>query len=74
MFRVSVRVHAGAVELRVSDRGRWRAPRGRHGGRGLTLIRALVDDLRIDQRATGTTVTMRRRLPGADSAPPHTTD
>jgi serine phosphatase RsbU (regulator of sigma subunit)/CheY-like chemotaxis protein/anti-sigma regulatory factor (Ser/Thr protein kinase) len=73
MFRVSARRHAGTVELRIADRGRWREPRGRHGGRGLALIRALVDDLQVDQRPTGTTVTMRRRVPGDDSAPSHAT-
>jgi serine phosphatase RsbU (regulator of sigma subunit)/DNA-binding response OmpR family regulator/anti-sigma regulatory factor (Ser/Thr protein kinase) len=69
MFRVSVRADADAVELRISDRGRWRQPRSRHGGRGLSLIRVLVDELQIDQRATGTTVTMRVALPSARPAP-----
>jgi anti-sigma regulatory factor (Ser/Thr protein kinase) len=63
MFRVSLSLVDGVLKLRISDQGRWRPPRGRHGGRGLSLMRALVDELQIDQRPNGTTVTMRRAIP-----------
>jgi anti-sigma regulatory factor (Ser/Thr protein kinase) len=69
-YCVTVGLKGQAVELRISDRGRWRQPRGRHGGRGLSLMRALVDEFQIDQRPNGTTVTMRRRLSGPGSATP----
>jgi anti-sigma regulatory factor (Ser/Thr protein kinase) len=63
MFRVSLSLVDNVLKLRISDQGRWRPPRGRHGGRGLPLMRTLVDELQIDQRPNGTTVTMRRALP-----------
>jgi anti-sigma regulatory factor (Ser/Thr protein kinase) len=50
------------VILEVRDRGQWRPPRGRHGGRGLALMRHLCDDVTVDRRPDGTTVTMRRTL------------
>ena len=49
-----------AVTLEVRDTGQWRPPRGQHGGRGIALMRHLCDDVRVDRRAEGTTVTMRR--------------
>ncbi len=55
-----------AVSLQVRDTGRWRPPRGQHGGRGIALMRHLCDDVRVDRRSDGTTVTMRR---GLDRAP-----
>jgi anti-sigma regulatory factor (Ser/Thr protein kinase) len=51
-----------AVSLEVRDTGQWRPPRGQHGGRGIALMRHLCDDVRVDRRAEGTTVTMRRSL------------
>jgi serine phosphatase RsbU (regulator of sigma subunit)/CheY-like chemotaxis protein/anti-sigma regulatory factor (Ser/Thr protein kinase) len=50
------------LRLVVTDRGRWRAPRGRSGGRGLPLMEQLSDELVIDRRPDSTTVTMRRSL------------
>jgi anti-sigma regulatory factor (Ser/Thr protein kinase) len=51
-----------AVSLQVRDTGQWRPPRGRHGGRGIALMRELCDDVRVDRRSEGTTVTMRRNF------------
>ena len=51
----------------VRDGGRWRAPvPASDRGRGLMIIRALVDDVHIDDRE-GTTVVLRRRLNGEAS-------
>jgi serine phosphatase RsbU (regulator of sigma subunit)/CheY-like chemotaxis protein/anti-sigma regulatory factor (Ser/Thr protein kinase) len=50
------------LRLVVSDRGRWRAPSGRSGGRGLPLMEELSDELVIDRQPGSTTVTMRRSL------------
>ena len=44
----------------VVDTGRWRAPRGRFRGRGITLMRALCDEVTIDRTDTGTRVRIRR--------------
>jgi serine phosphatase RsbU (regulator of sigma subunit)/CheY-like chemotaxis protein/anti-sigma regulatory factor (Ser/Thr protein kinase) len=55
-----------AVSLEVRDTGQWRPPRGQHGGRGIALMRALCDEVRVDRRSDGTTVSMRR---GFDDPP-----
>ena len=53
----------GEVEITVGDRGRWREDRPPSDqGRGLELIDALMDDVRLDTTPTGTTVRLRRRL------------
>lgn len=52
----------GEVTLSVRDAGRWRAPRGQHRGRGLSIIVAAMDDVQIDRREEGTEVVMRRRI------------
>jgi serine phosphatase RsbU (regulator of sigma subunit)/anti-sigma regulatory factor (Ser/Thr protein kinase) len=51
------------VRISVCDRGRWRdsSPYGR--GRGLAIMRALVDSLEIDREGEGTTVNLTKRLP-----------
>ena len=55
--------HAGGeVRLTVRDRGRWRAARGVHRGRGLPIMEALMDDVDIQQSPTGTAILMRRAL------------
>jgi serine phosphatase RsbU (regulator of sigma subunit)/anti-sigma regulatory factor (Ser/Thr protein kinase) len=56
-------VHAGGViTVAVRDRGRWRDPRGAHRGRGLSMMRALMEQVDVQQTEHGTTVTMRRKL------------
>jgi serine/threonine-protein kinase RsbW len=57
---VSASVSARAVEIRVSDRGTWRPARTDVArGRGLQLIRQVMDQVGFE-RGGGTTVTMRR--------------
>lgn len=69
----TVRVHATIagrdLVVAVVDRGRWRPsaePTDR--GRGLDLIRSLVDDLEVELGDGGTTVRLSRRLPGRGGA------
>jgi serine phosphatase RsbU (regulator of sigma subunit)/anti-sigma regulatory factor (Ser/Thr protein kinase) len=50
------------IEITVSDSGSWRPRRDDDGGRGVDLIRKLVDDLQIISGSSGTTVTLRRKL------------
>jgi PAS domain S-box-containing protein len=57
----------GAIEVIVRDHGSWRAPRESARGRGLPLMRALMDSVDVDPGAAGTTVTLRRAL-GVQSA------
>ncbi|HEX3976884.1 MAG TPA: SpoIIE family protein phosphatase [Solirubrobacteraceae bacterium] len=56
-----------AVSLQVRDTGQWRPPRGQHGGRGIALMRELCDEVRVDRRSEGTTVTMRRSFAESES-------
>jgi anti-sigma regulatory factor (Ser/Thr protein kinase)/putative methionine-R-sulfoxide reductase with GAF domain len=46
----------------ISDTGRWRPPHGHHRGRGITLMKALTDEMRIEQTDAGTRVVLRRAL------------
>ncbi|MDX6678351.1 MAG: hypothetical protein QOE31_2403 [Solirubrobacteraceae bacterium] len=56
-------LHDGEVEVTVRDRGRWREQRPPSDqGRGLELIEALTDDVRVDTDESGTTVHLRRRI------------
>ncbi len=49
----------GVMEVVVRDFGRWRPSRpGTSGGRGLTLMQNLTDDLSIETAPSGTTVRM----------------
>ncbi|MFZ1995300.1 MAG: SpoIIE family protein phosphatase, partial [Solirubrobacteraceae bacterium] len=57
-----------AISLQVRDSGQWRPPRGEHGGRGIALMRELCDEVRVDRRAEGTTVTMRRTFGDSPAA------
>ena len=50
-----------AWTITVSDRGRWVEP-GEERGRGLTIMRAAMDDVELDAGEAGTTVILRRRL------------
>ncbi|HVT65565.1 MAG TPA: SpoIIE family protein phosphatase [Mycobacteriales bacterium] len=49
---------AGFVSVTVRDRGRWRPARDVGQGRGLELIRSLVDDVDVVRAAEGTEVRM----------------
>jgi PAS domain S-box-containing protein len=51
------------VVARVHDAGRWRTPRVDPArGRGLGIIRAVVDECEIQTGATGTTVLLKQRI------------
>ncbi len=62
----------GEMEVVVRDHGRWRpsGPYGTNDGRGIDVMRALMDAVEIEpgteESATGTTVVLRRRLGGRD--------
>lgn len=62
MVELSAGRQDGAVVIQVRDWGRWRAKRGTDGGRGLAMIRALMDEVEIKQGDDGTMLEMRRRL------------
>lgn len=65
----TIRMRAVAIADRlmvtITDMGSWKPPApipGQHRGRGLPLMRALMHDVTIDQRESGTTVHMHARI------------
>lgn len=53
----------GEVQITVRDHGSWREGRSRPtGGRGLGLMRALMDSVEVAPGSEGTIVRMRRRI------------
>ena len=65
----SVHLHAVVVAERVyvtiTDTGSWKTPQAvpaRHRGRGLELMRALMQDVTIESLPAGTTVQMHRKI------------
>ena len=61
-FEVEGRRSEDAVTITIRDFGRWRPPRGVERGRGLNLMRSLVDHVEIERGQGGTTVELRHRL------------
>jgi anti-sigma regulatory factor (Ser/Thr protein kinase) len=64
-FEVGARIRRGEIEIAVRDFGSWDIDEDADGderGRGLEMIRSLMDDVSIVRREQGTEVTMRRRL------------
>lgn len=61
-IEVEARQDTEGVSVSVRDWGRWRPPRGTNRGRGLGLIRGLMDDVQVTPGPLGTIVQMRRRL------------
>ncbi len=54
---------ADRVQVTVVDAGSWKPPvAAAHRGRGIALMRALMQDVTIQPRATGTTVHMHTRI------------
>jgi anti-sigma regulatory factor (Ser/Thr protein kinase) len=50
------------VRIVVRDAGRWRAPRGSNRGRGLAIMRQLMDVADVRQTEAGTEVVLERAL------------
>jgi anti-sigma regulatory factor (Ser/Thr protein kinase)/putative methionine-R-sulfoxide reductase with GAF domain len=61
-FEIEGRTDDGDFVLKVRDTGSWRAPRGRHRGRGFTLIESLMDDVEVNTGTAGTEVSMSCRI------------
>lgn len=49
---------SGAIRITVDDDGTWRTPGGGPGGRGISLMRAVCDEVVIDSGAHGTSVAL----------------
>jgi PAS domain S-box-containing protein len=63
-FEVDGRLDGQEVTITVRDFGAWRPPREGDQGRGLSLMRALMDSVEVSPGAEGTTVSLRRALNG----------
>jgi serine phosphatase RsbU (regulator of sigma subunit)/anti-sigma regulatory factor (Ser/Thr protein kinase) len=63
-FKVSSEHESGDVTVTVEDSGQWRESRPYERGRGLTIMRALVDSAEVVRAQGGTRVTLRKHLPG----------
>jgi serine phosphatase RsbU (regulator of sigma subunit)/anti-sigma regulatory factor (Ser/Thr protein kinase) len=61
-FEVQAGRDGPELQITVRDSGRWRPPGDESRGRGLPLMRELMDEVDIDPSSRGTTVTLRRRL------------
>ena len=53
---------SGELEITIQDQGSWADGQSDDRGRGLVLMRALMDEVAIDATGPGTSVRLRRRL------------
>jgi anti-sigma regulatory factor (Ser/Thr protein kinase) len=61
-FEVEAVRSGRTIEITVRDHGRWRPARGTHRGRGLPIMEAVMDGVRVEHTADGTSVVLRRDL------------
>jgi anti-sigma regulatory factor (Ser/Thr protein kinase) len=61
-FDLEAQAEGGRVRIVVRDRGRWREPRGSDRGRGLPIMRAVMDEVEVRQADDGTEVILTRTL------------
>ncbi len=61
-FEIAGTVDAGEVAITVRDTGTWQEKRTEGRGRGLIMMRELMDSVDVTRSDAGTTVQMRRRL------------
>ncbi len=61
-FLLDATVDDDRLTVSVSDSGSWRAPREADRGRGLTIIRAAMDEVEVRRSGGGTEILMTRTL------------
>jgi PAS domain S-box-containing protein len=59
------------VRVTITDQGAWREKRDSDRGRGLDLIRALMDEVEVTPSESGTSVRISKRLAEPAPAPAH---
>ena len=67
-FDVEADHREARIRVTVRDEGRWRPPRGSHRGRGLPLMRTLMDAVDVDHGTDGTVVVLERTLRSPSAA------
>ena len=67
-FAVEADHRESRIRVTVRDEGRWRPPRGSHRGRGLPLMRALMDSVDVEHGTEGTVVVLERTLRSRSAA------
>lgn len=67
-FKLDASRNNGEVRIVVRDTGGWREPRKSDRGRGLDLMRALMDEVELEAGDDGTTVRMKRKI-GVEQSP-----
>jgi anti-sigma regulatory factor (Ser/Thr protein kinase) len=63
-FEVGGKLDGREIDIVVRDSGGWREPRDADRGRGISLMRALMDEVEVKPSEEGTTVRLRRVLNG----------
>jgi serine phosphatase RsbU (regulator of sigma subunit)/anti-sigma regulatory factor (Ser/Thr protein kinase) len=61
-FTVRCEQEGREITVTVRDAGRWRTARPPGGGRGLEIMRAVLDSVKVGSDEEGTVVTMTRKL------------
>jgi anti-sigma regulatory factor (Ser/Thr protein kinase) len=61
-FALEATCEAGRARITVRDGGRWRPPRGASRGRGLPMMRELMDAVDVRHTDEGTVVVLERTL------------
>jgi signal transduction histidine kinase/serine phosphatase RsbU (regulator of sigma subunit) len=61
-FEVDARRDGEAVTIVVRDFGRWRPARGEHRGRGLTVMRSIMDAVDLSRSSAGSEVRLSRAV------------
>jgi anti-sigma regulatory factor (Ser/Thr protein kinase)/putative methionine-R-sulfoxide reductase with GAF domain len=67
-FEVDAEHREARIRVTIRDHGRWRAPRGTHRGRGLVLMRSLMETVDVEHGDAGTVVVLERTLGSANAA------
>jgi anti-sigma regulatory factor (Ser/Thr protein kinase) len=63
-FALEADCDAGRVRITIRDTGRWRPPRGTDRGRGLMMMRGLMEHVDVRHTDQGTVVVLERTLRG----------
>jgi serine phosphatase RsbU (regulator of sigma subunit)/anti-sigma regulatory factor (Ser/Thr protein kinase) len=67
-FTIACARQGQRISVAIRDDGRWRGSRPYGRGRGLAIMRALLDEVRVERGEQGTTVTLIKDLPAAPAS------